>query len=84
MHFSLFQQPQEYQDLYIFLLHQSMTKRICLNKLHKTLLIDKSILNWNLEKKKKKKKEEYMFSWEWGFLEVSSICEEEGREFVSG
>ena len=81
MHFSLFQQPQEYQDLYIFLLHQSMTKRICLNKLHKTLLIDKSILNWNLEKKKKN---EYMISWEWGFLEVSSICEEEGREFVSG
>ena len=80
MHFSLFQQPQEYQDLYIFLLHQSMTKRICLNKLHKTLLIDKSILNWNLEKKKN----EYMISWEWGFLEVSSICEEEGREFVSG
>ena len=34
-----------------FLLHWLMTKRICQHKLHRTLLIDKSILNWNWEKK---------------------------------
>ena len=28
-----------------------MAKRICLHKLHRTLLIDKSVLNWNWEKK---------------------------------
>jgi len=31
----LFHQPQESQNLYIFLLHLSMTKRICLHKLHR-------------------------------------------------
>ena len=54
-----------------------MTKRICLHKLHITLLIDKSVLNWNWEKN------EDMISWEWDFLEVSSILGGGGREFVS-
>ena len=56
-----------------------MTKRIFLNKLYRTLLIDKSMFNWNLVKKK-----EYMISWEWNFLKVSSIHEGGGREFVNG
>ena len=53
-----------------------MTKRIWLHKLHRPLLIDKSVLNWNWEK------EEDMISWEWDFLEVLSIREIGGREFV--
>ena len=64
--------------IYIYLLHQLMTKRICLNKLHRTLLIEKSILNWNLEKK------EYKISWKWDFLEVPSIHRGEGKKFVIG
>ena len=43
--YQLFQQPQESQDLYIFLLHWLMTKIIFLHKLHRTLLVNKNLLN---------------------------------------
>ena len=41
----LFQQPQESQDLFIFLLHWSMTKRICLPKLHRTIFHEEDMFS---------------------------------------
>ena len=47
-----------------------MAKRICLYKLHRTLLIEKILLNWNWGKMK-------TWEWEWDFLEVSSMQNED-------
>ena len=89
-----------------------MTKRICQHKLHRTLLINKNVLNWKWENGKtwfheneisrniiytwgrrkrvykwvelKLRKKEDTISWEWDYLEISSIGGGGGREFVSG
>ena len=83
MHLSIISTPwgiSRFIYIYIYIyLHRLITKRICLHKLHKTFLIIKKAY-WII----KLGKNEDMISWEWDFLEVSSIRGGGGRKFVSG